>query len=1646
MKKLSLFFMAVWLLYVAGYSQTLQIVPPGAPAPKGMVNVTLQVGANIPDSNGYIMFLDPTASTYGTVFPAYGYIAYSCELPAGFLDAFPFKIPVDAESTCTTPHIVFNNSITIQITSGTYDYIIAYPMPNNGYWAAAANPNGRQEDYVFEEGYHYTFAIDYNPYQTVDIIITEDLPDPSTPAAVSDSIITPDGADDLTAALSWLNPTENSGGEALAELTAVKVYQNFSATPIYTNTNPVIGGAESVTITVPEPGRYFYMVVGENSAGVGAANTVSTLFCNKISSFPYEEGFETSTGTSFPVCWEQEFVSGTRRWEALPFYQGTPGTAHEGTKKAYFFSTIRGEKTKLVTAPIDLSSVEHPLLNFWHTQRMWYQDLDKLRIFYKNSYDGEWNLLVEYLTEVYDWTERNIALPNKSSDYYIAFEGEAQYAHGVQLDDISIMDMEGTDGAAIQLFGVTAPMVNEPYIYKAQIMNMAGETLSGYTVKLIDDQNNVLDVNDEGDDIASMESKMISLHYTPTTTGTQSLRAVFEMTGDINPENDKTPFLNINVLPHAETFTATIGTDNLLSDILPFNYDYDFSRVQSLYFVHEIINRPGAITQLQYFNNFETNFTGQNTKTLKIWMANTTVDKLNTWLPESEFTLVWDAPIPIPAGQNTITITLPVPYIYEGQNLVIMTNKSNPSPPYINNNPFFISETSEFDSRSREYHNFTYDFQWYYPGNALNYFPNTKMGFGLEGATVTGKVTSDGTTPLEGVTVELIGPNASHYFKRTTDANGDYSFDFLLNGNYQFKATKLGHYDVISNPVSIEINNNYIVDITLPHLPTFSLSGKITANDAPDGLPGTEVKLTGYYTYSAMADETGNYTIPSIYATKIYNIEASKEGYVSYLSTVSINDQNVTRDISLNEIAWNVGKPLVDIVNDNAVVTWMMPGTFTERSYILDDGTVQDGYYIYENANNWLGNKFVVDEEGELTGVDLFGFEAPNNTDKWLTIDIFDENRQFAGTSEPFILKANEWVNVPLGNIPYSGTFYAMVHWEATPGYSHGLGYNTSSPHADEYLDMYLTQDGEWSVLHQLLWADPGVFMIRAYANIFGKKVAYREYERTAQPAIFSQTTDIQNIGRITGTIVAPECVKPKSGEQTRSFEKYMVYRLTENQPESEWVLLSDNVIELTYTDYDWDDLPSGVYQYAVKVKYTGDVISIPKLTNKVMNKMAFDYQVNITSNSGDPVAGAIVTLTHQDGSPAHIYTAVSGATGVTFPNAWIGTYNLKITLNGHQDYSATITISDAGQSHTATLIEIINMPYALEIDVDCEEKKVLFGWNNFQPFFDDMESYPDFIAENIGDYTLYYFNDSFTYGVGGVSYPNMFLPHAFQVFNPLRTNPPMNTPNAAPHSGEKYLVSFAKMYGANDDWLILPKMRITDNVTFSFWARAYSLEYPERIRVLVSTTGVNAPGDFKLLSEGNYIDLPEVWTYYSFNLSEYARQEIHLAINCVSDDGFFMMLDDISVDIDRGGSKSLTGYRVYLDDEVMETTTNTEYLFTNIGEGIFTAGVKAIYSSGESQMATIQFEGCEEEDEEGIDETNPLNLKLFPNPFTNEIHINHPDLVNSVQIMDIMGQTVKNTIYNGKTISTESLSSGVYMIIITTHSGERKNYTMVKK
>ncbi|NLP47887.1 MAG: DUF2436 domain-containing protein [Clostridiales bacterium] len=129
-----------------------------------MAQVTLIAGDVWEDGTGYQLLLDADADTYGRLFQKTGPLNDSGNASQEIYDEFEYKIPHNADGVLTTSNIVVNNSISILIPEGVYDYAIANPVPGAKVWIADTNANspGRYNNYYFQAGYSYTFTMTHN--------------------------------------------------------------------------------------------------------------------------------------------------------------------------------------------------------------------------------------------------------------------------------------------------------------------------------------------------------------------------------------------------------------------------------------------------------------------------------------------------------------------------------------------------------------------------------------------------------------------------------------------------------------------------------------------------------------------------------------------------------------------------------------------------------------------------------------------------------------------------------------------------------------------------------------------------------------------------------------------------------------------------------------------------------------------------------------------------------------------------------------------------------------------------------------------------------------------------------------------------------------------------------------------------------------------------------------------------------------------------------------------------------------------------------------------------------------------------------------------------------------------------------------------
>ena len=198
--------------------------------------------------------------------------------------------------------------------------------------------------------------------------------------------------------------------------------------------------------------------------------------------------------------------------------------------------------------------------------------------------------------------------------------------------------------------------------------------------------------------------------------------------------------------------------------------------------------------------------------------------------------------------------------------------------------------------------------------------------------------------------------------------------------------------------------------------------------------------------------------------------------------------------------------------------------------------------------------------------------------------------------------------------------------------------------------------------------------------------------------------------------------------------------------------------------------------------------------------------------------------------------------------------------------------------------------------------RSVSFGKNEIQmnrpvrgTYRMDFDSVADF-SLSFSSWSVNDADGDSTYGIKDHTFLHNLDPMAFIAFNPAAVTPAMTDAGIQPHSGTRFGACFSSSSGANDDWFISPRIKLNVNGEFSFWVKSYTNIYgPEKFKVGISTTTADSSA-FAFLSGDLPVNADTVWTKKVFNLSAYSNQQVYLAIQCVSDNAFVFMIDDLVV------------------------------------------------------------------------------------------------------------------------------------------------------
>lgn len=248
----------------------------------------------------------------------------------------------------------------------------------------------------------------------------------------------------------------------------------------------------------------------------------------------------------------------------------------------------------------------------------------------------------------------------------------------------------------------------------------------------------------------------------------------------------------------------------------------------------------------------------------------------------------------------------------------------------------------------------------------------------------------------------------------------------------------------------------------------------------------------------------------------------------------------------------------------------------------------------------------------------------------------------------------------------------------------------------------------------------------------------------------------------------------------------------------------------------------------------------------------------------------------------------------------------------------------------------------------------------------DDFEEYPAFTSQ-IGDWQSIDNDGQETYVIADYQYPNQGNPAGFMIFQPSATNPPLDF-NIA---GDKCLVSFSAISPPTSDILISPSFQ-AQQVTITINAKSLNTSWGmERIKVGLIYN--NNEEDIVYLNQGNYLEVPEEMSIFTFDHNVNNNQDI--ITNLL---------------VESCGIQTL----LLIIDRILITSSAT---------------------SNDNSVAYL---------------VEPL---IYPNPvINNEININKTLGLKKVKIYNLRGQLVHSSNFNqnrSRIDLPENISNGIYLV-----------------
>lgn len=849
-----------------------------------------------------------------------------------------------------------------------------------------------------------------------------------------------------------------------------------------------------------------------------------------------------------------------------------------------------------------------------------------------------------------------------------------------------------------------------------------------------------------------------------------------------------------------------------------------------------------------------------------------------------------------------------------------------------------------------------------YASDSILFTADSVLDFALAAVpSVVSGVVTNGKTGEVMADTKVLFTSGEVAYADTTDAEGKYSVAILKTAlKYVVTVDSVaGVHPFVSDSTLFAADSvlNITLAEVLPGTAQFAPVFHVTSV-AGDSLKGVKVSLKNeafglvYPEVAINAEGFAAFT-QVLNGENIVSIDASALGLAPYSAAIDIESSD-TIEVVLQEatrLPYGLKAEVEhDVVSGNNAVafTWNK-----ETNYFFDDFESYEPFSI--DFSPWTGIDGDKEQTAQISGT-YANAQVP----------------QYATIFNPLVIEPSVWDEYPVLR-PYSGSQYVGVirtasgnannDWIISPRIKVGVGnvvtfMAKAADRTNENFRVLISKTGK--EIDDFVSLTEGNYESVEYSA--WKTISYdlAAYEGDSVYVAINCISKAAFMLMIDDFYVGPSAADLNTAIGTaRPNEKFVV------------LCDGDSVATVDEPYYYFENLDGGVHTLGVKAVYRTCETDTVTISTTIPGAEAYSsLSLKIATNNGYSAEDAEVELSDLISGKSFEPVFVDGvATYASMPK---GTYAVTASLEGYQSVSDTVVFE------SDTLVEIvlkeeILKPFGLYVaeltEVTPSNFTAQLEWNADFGIVESFEEYAAFTS-TIGDYITYdgdqtpcykisFSGTDVTMGDFG-QYGNI----AAMVFNPNATTPAVaQDAYFCALTGNQFLAFMSPQGKTADDWFIIPSTKIGADYVVRFYGRAYSAAYKENVEVCVSTTysGEGKPTGFQSIGTMTLVNESGAWVLYEVSLDQFVGQDVYVALHYVSADKWIAEIDDLYVGPKQATSQisvdNVKNYELYLDGTKVGDSFETSYTFADLSAGVHTLGVVAVYTSGNSEMATIQIE-----------------------------------------------------------------------------------------